>query len=307
MIGADISPRWQQGINWAAIPHGAPPGLEFVWIKVSDGGGAYDYQGEKARMVAGALGRGIPAGGYAYCQPESKGGTPEHQADVLAAECSRLNLRGITPMLDLEEAGTVSRSFGERAAKHLASLGWRPAVYMNSSSAKAIRPDQWDVPGMVIVIARYGNVPEAPGSAQYLGRYDVHQYADNGVRGGVRVDLDNSKNNSLLSATLGGEGTGDMAFTADDFQKFMWEYRFDDDGKGHTANFAQAVKTMRDQINALVELVKKGSNATGAEVAAALLPGLQDTVREMLVDVQGLDEQAVADRLATDLANRLAQ
>jgi len=157
------------------------------------------------------------------------------------------------------------------------------------------------------VIARYGNVPEAPGPSQYSGRYDVHQYTSAGLRGGRTVDLDNSINNSLLSATLGGEGTGDMAFTAEDFQKFMWEYRFDDDGKGHTANFAQAVKTMRDQINALVELVKKGSSATGAEVAAALLPSLQDTVRETLAGVDGLDEHAVAELLATDLATRLAQ
>ncbi len=307
-IGADISPRWQAGFSWPLVDHSDDPdrGLRFVWIKVSDGGAAYDWEKNKARLVAGAASRGIPAGGYAYCQPESIGGTPEHQAQTLAMECTRLNLRGVAPMLDLEEMGTVSRYFGERAAKHLASLGWRPAVYMNSSSAKAIRPDLWDVPDLVIVIARYGNTPEAPGSAQYLGRYDVHQFTSGGIRGGDTVDLDRSVGNDVPGATPGGEGNGDMDSNQDQLLREVHVELTDAaapiyPGAGHISIRA-ALSSLSKTTAELIALVRAGSGVTAAELSAALVTGLTPVVSAALANVQADDPEqfakAVTDRVA---------
>jgi GH25 family lysozyme M1 (1,4-beta-N-acetylmuramidase) len=199
-VGIDISPRYQEGINWGAIDDSDDPnrGARYCWVKVSDGGAPYRYNGLKPDShYAGARSRSIPVGGYHYAQPSP---SPEAQADIFVAELRRLGYQDIVPMCDLEApfvADNVAKQFGIRFCNRVFAHGFRPGIYMSAAFARVLRPDQWAIPGLVIIIARYGNVPEAPGSSQYLGRYDVHQFASNGSRGGEIVDLDDARNNLL--------------------------------------------------------------------------------------------------------------
>lgn len=203
-VGADIHPKYQENFDWSTVDYSDDPnrGLRFVWVKVSDGGSASTWVVNGRTLtpraqIEGAKSRGIPVGVYHYAQFSP---TPEAQADVMVDEMLRRDARGVCPMLDLEApfaADNTAKQFGIRFCNRVLARGYRPAVYMNASFARALRPDQWGIPGLVIVVARYGALPESPGSAQYLGRYDVHQFADNGSRGRVNVDLDDSRNQLL--------------------------------------------------------------------------------------------------------------
>lgn len=100
-----------------------------------------------------------------------------------------------------------------------------------------------------------------------------------------------------LAALFGGQPEEDDVFSQDDFEKLMWTYRFDDDGKGNTGNFAQAIKGMRDTLGQLVALVSKGTGASAADVAAALLPALTTAV---VAEVAKRD--AISDKDAAQIA-----
>ncbi|HKN52630.1 MAG TPA: GH25 family lysozyme [Amycolatopsis sp.] len=304
--GTDLHPYYQRGLRWDQVTD-----LAFAWVKVSDGGAPYETTqgGETYRpdtQVAGAKSRGIPVGGYHYAQ-FSPG--PEKQADILLGEVRRLDATGVVPMLDLEapfSPDDTARNFGIAFCNHVAAAGFRPAVYMSASFARTLRPDQWDVPGLVIVIARYGARPEAPGSGQYLGRYDVHQYTSGGALPGSAgaVDFDESYSENHLNPE------GDMPFSSDDFAHFMWGNVFDANGN---RNFAQFMKDMDAKITALgrsldavTKLITDSANnpvdeqqlATALEgkLVADLVPAVTqavtqaagaetaDEVRKMLVD-----------------------
>ncbi|GLY37741.1 hypothetical protein Amsp01_037650 [Amycolatopsis sp. NBRC 101858] len=242
--GTDLHPFYQRGLRWDQVSD-----LAFAWVKVSDGGAPYTRTegGVTYRPdthVAGAKSRGIPVGGYHYAQPTPG---PGKQADVLLAEVRRLGATGVAPMLDLEapfRPDTAARDFGTAFCRHVAAAGVRPAVYLSASFAAALRPDRWDVPDLVIVIARYGARPEAPGSGRYPGRYDVHQYTSGGSLPGSAgaVDLDESYTDHHL------DPEGAMPFTKDDFVQFMWGNTFDSDGN---RNYAQFIKDLDAKVAAL--------------------------------------------------------
>jgi hypothetical protein len=102
----------------------------------------------------------------------------------------------------------------------------------------------------------------------------LYQQAGQIYVGGIQVDV-----NDILAADWGQHNAQeDDVFDEKAYADFMWTYRFDDDGKGHTGNFAQAIKGMRDTLNQLVGLVSKGAGASAADVAAALLPALTTAV-----------------------------
>lgn len=274
--GTDIHPLYQRGIRWDQVQD-----IHFVWVKVSDGSKPYSTTSGGIKYVpdthvAGAKSRGFPVGGYHYAQLNPG---PEAQADVLVGEIRRLGATGVTPMLDLEapfHADATAKAFGIAFCRRVAAGGFRPAVYMNSSFARALRPDQWNVPGLVIVVARYGAKPEAPGSAQYTGRYDVHQYSSSGALPGSAgaVDLDESKTDTLLDP----KGTTMAGFDADDFRTLMWGVVFDTNGN---RNFAAYIKDMSARIDSLATsntalaklIVDSDANEITNETLAAALQG----------------------------------
>jgi lysozyme len=308
--GTDVHPYYQRGIRWDEVAD-----LAFVWVKVSDGGDAFrETEGGVTYVpdthVSGAKSRGIPVGGYHYAELSP---SPEAQADVLLGEVRRLDATGVTPMLDLESPfapdGTA-RDFGIRFCNHIAAAGLRPAVYMNASFAQALRPDQWPVPELVIVIARYGARPEDAGPGQYLGRYDVHQYTSSGSLPGSAgaVDFDESYTDALLEA--------DMAFTAQDFNFLMWGNVFDTNGN---RNYAQFIKDMDAKISALstslaavTKLItdNQANEVTNESLAAALQTTLTaeigPIVREEITRTLGADKAQEADKISDAVLAKVA-
>jgi len=310
--GTDVHPFYQRGIRWDQVSD-----LAFVWVKVSDGDAPYTstQSGETYRPdthVAGAQSRGIPVGGYHYAQFSP---SPEAQADILLGEVHRLGATGVSPMLDLESPFSpdgTARDFGIRFCNRVAAAGLRPAVYMNASFAQALRPDSWNVPGLVIVVARYGARPEAPGSGQYTGRYDVHQYSSSGSLPGSAgaVDLDESFTDALLNPEE------DMAFTPEDFRTFMWGNVFDANGN---RNYAQFMKDMDAKLNSLstslaavTKLIteNQANDVTAESVAAALQTTLTaqigPIVREELTRVLGADKAQQADQISDAVLAKVA-
>jgi GH25 family lysozyme M1 (1,4-beta-N-acetylmuramidase) len=276
-VGMDISPRYQRGINWSNVDYSddGTRGVRYCWVKVSDGGASYSWfdslgvRYDAGRPVAGAKSRGIPVGGYHYAQLSP---SPETQADLLVGEVRRWGALGVAPMLDLEapfKPDGFAKDFGIRFCKRVAAAGLRPAVYMSASDARILRPDQWGIPGLVIVIARYGGVPEAPGSGQYLGRYDVHQYSSSGTRGGVNVDLDDSRNSNHLTAVAPLVITGGFVsgFNAADFSNLMWGNVFDTNGNRNFAKFIKDMDEVLRDTNADTAAVVAALNALGAQLA----------------------------------------
>lgn len=242
--GTDVHPFYQRGLRWDQVGD-----VAFAWVKVSDGGTPYRHaeSGLVYRPdthVAGAKARGIPVGGYHYAQLAPG---PEQQADVLAAEVRRLGATGVVPLLDLEapfRPDAPAAEFATAFCRRIAAAGFRPAVYMSASFAAALRPDGWDVPGLVIVIARYGARPEAPGPGRYPGRYDVHQYTSGGTLPGSAgaVDFDESYTANHLDPEAA------MPFTSDDFAHLMWGNVFDVNGN---RNYAAFIKDMDAKLTAL--------------------------------------------------------
>lgn len=311
MRGTDVHPFYQRGLNWKAASD-----LHFVWVKVSDGGAAYStvQQGVKYvpdTHVAGAKAAGLPVGGYHYAQLTPG---PEAQADVLIAQVRRLGATGVAPMLDLEapfRPDAAARTFGVAFCKRLAAAGFRPAVYMSASFAAALRPDQWDVPGLVIVIARYGARPEAPGSGRYVGRYDVHQYSSSGTLPGSvgLVDFDESYTNNHLASSTGGFMSG---FNGDDFKSLMWGNVFDATGN---RNYAQFVKDLDAKLaglstslaNVTKLLTDSAAHPVDAEQLAAALEGklLAELVPAVTAAVTQASGEEAADEVRKMLVARL--
>lgn len=297
-VGADISPRYQRSFDWSTVDYSDDPsrGLRFCWVKVSDGGAPYRFT-EGGRTYtpdahyAGARSRGIPVGGYHYAQLSP---TPEAQADVFVAELRRLGAQGITPMLDLESPfvpDAAAKSFGIRFCNRVAALGFRPAVYMSAAFARVVRPDTWVIPGLVIVIARYGAVPEAGGT--YTGRYDVHQFADNGTRGRVNVDLDDSRNNYLITG----------GFTVSDSTNIQAVYDAQVQPKqsmvpGSTASFPSETFVRYTNAHTYDMIVNKwpalfaAFNALGAQLATVFTT--IDDKLDQIIDAHGQEPAAAA-------------
>lgn len=316
--GTDIHPLYQRGIRWDQMQD-----IHFVWVKVSDGGAPYSTTSGGVRYtpdshVNGANSRKIPVGGYHYAQL-SPG--PVAQANVLAGEVRRLGALGVVPMLDLEapfEPNQAALDFGTTFCRRLVELGLRPAVYMNSSFAKALRPDRWNVPGLVIVIARYGARPEAPGAAQYVGRYDVHQYTSSGTLPGSAglVDLDENYTDTLLDP----KGNTMAGFDATDFQALMWGNVFDVAGN---RNFAAYIKDMRTAIDGVGAALKaqtqlivanEANDITNESLAAALqstltaevAPVVREAIAAALGDDRTQEVDAIVDGVIAKTAAKLA-
>jgi hypothetical protein len=238
-LGVDLHPVYQRGTN-------ALPDVEYGWLKLADGAAVYHNRADA--LAALFRSRGLPFGGYEFAQPGTDGAKA---FDVLWAECQRLGATGVAPAVDIEGAGwtlTTAAARGKAFCARARAAGVRPAIYMGTSMLQAIRPDLW-AEKPVIWAPRYGARPEAPGAGQYLGHYDVHQYTSSGTLPGSAGAVD--WNQAYTNAHLLGTTEEDMAFTQDDFTALMWTYRFDDDGKGHTGNFAAAIKSIRDNVNAL--------------------------------------------------------
>jgi lysozyme len=223
--GIDVFRIYQQVQDWRAVRNA---GVEYCWAKATNGT-RIAFNNDAARTpapadptVAGCRSVGIAPGLYGYALP----GDPIAQADALADEVIRLGCRGpgtLPPALDLEEPGTKSTDFAVRFLRRLQErIGQqRVAIYMSASWAAELRPDTWNVPGLIIWIAAYGSNNGARGAVPYYrGRTDVHQFTSTGlhlVPGISSSGLDVNEADIALSTLLGGED--DDMFTDNDRAK----------------------------------------------------------------------------------------
>lgn len=200
--GIDIHPYYQRSVsNWAAVKKA----VSWVYVKASDGNSAYTktVDGVTYRPdahVRGAKGAGLPVGAYHYAQF----GDPVRQANVLIAEHHRLATT-LPPMLDLEapfEPNALAKDFAIRFLRRLATAGFRPVVYMSSAFAKILRPDRWEIPGLIIWIASYsvndGRQHALTGG--YPGRVDIHQFTSKGRVAGIAGDVDLNESEITLGS-----------------------------------------------------------------------------------------------------------
>ncbi|MDF2968354.1 MAG: hypothetical protein K0Q93_2132 [Nocardioidaceae bacterium] len=211
--GIDIFRIYQTVTNWRAV---RDSGVEYCWIKATNGT-RIAFGNDAARTpapadptVAGCRSVGIAPGLYAYALP----GDAVAQADAFANEVIRLGCRGqgtLPPALDLEEPGTKDASWAQRFLRRLQErIGQqRVAIYLSASWAADLRPDTWNIPGLIIWIAAYGSNNGRRGAIPYYrGRTDVHQFTSVGlhlVRGISSGGLDVNEADIALSTLLGGE------------------------------------------------------------------------------------------------------
>jgi GH25 family lysozyme M1 (1,4-beta-N-acetylmuramidase) len=210
--GIDIYGRYQTVTNWQAVKDS---GVTFAYVKATDGSGYATVRADG--MVNGAHGVGIPVGLYHFSQP----GNATTQANLLLGEVCRLNATGMGPALDLEDnppgSGKANIPDSQKAAyavpflRTVAAAGFRPVAYMNSALAKLLRPDRWDVPGLVLWIASYGanDGSRHPLTGGYPGRTDIHQYTSVGRVPGITGSVD--MNESLTD--ISNKTEDDVAFT----------------------------------------------------------------------------------------------
>lgn len=202
-LGVDVHPYYQRGARF--------DGVEYAWLKMADGAAVYAKKvngvwytaDEHARLLR--LQR-TPFGGYVYAQP----GDGAAEARVLWGECERLGGTGVAPACDIESDPDIhvwskaeATDHGRAFCSWFRGRGIRPAIYMNASLAQLTRPDLWPE-DPVIWIARYGFKPEVlANGVQYTGRYDVHQYRQNGSLPGSAGAVDWNQSYSAPGKTPG--------------------------------------------------------------------------------------------------------
>lgn len=220
--GIDIFRVYQSVWSWQQV---AADDVEFCWIKATHGLGIATFNADRNYApapadptVEGARSVGIAPGLYHW----GKGNDPEDEADVFAGEVIRLGCRGpgtLPPALDAEDA-SIGPTWAARRAWCIAFLKrlqerigqQRVAIYMNASWAAALRPDQWDIPGLIIWIAAYGaNTGQRSTRAVtdlYDGRADVQQFTSLGlhlVDGITSNGLDVNEADTALEVLLEGD------------------------------------------------------------------------------------------------------
>jgi GH25 family lysozyme M1 (1,4-beta-N-acetylmuramidase) len=214
-LGIDIY-RYQTVTDWAAVKR---HGVSYVYVKATDGGG---YAMARADgQVRGAQSVGIPVGLYHFAQ---RAPSPEAQADILAAECRRLDTT-LPPALDLEDDPPHGLTWPRPEARQfalrfIARLRWhgfdQVTLYASVSMLHDIgAPAMAETdPGLVIWAAAYGRNDGKRYPLAYRGRANIHQYTSVGAVPGItgRVDL-----NELLIPL----GDKDMPLSDQDFIK-VW-------------------------------------------------------------------------------------
>jgi GH25 family lysozyme M1 (1,4-beta-N-acetylmuramidase) len=346
-LGIDIY-RYQTVTDWRAVrnaririaPGRDPQPIEWIYRKLTDGNGLASSRGDG--QIAGARSVGFPVGGYHFAQP----GIPRAQAQLLLGEARRLNALELPPMLDLEDnpagSGKPNIPDGQKKAwaieflDEITDAGFRPCLYLSSALAKALRPDQWNVPGLVLWIASYGpnNGFRNALTGGYPGRVDIHQYTSTGRVPGISGAVD------LNEATIKLLQEDDMPSVQEivdaiKFQILAGDWRFE--GNRNPIDMAQqSVHTgfvveskvdtalaKLDGITAAVgaihdnpdisrdELVRIVNDAVpdADQIAAAIRPGLvaqvTSTVRQVVHDVLGEDNAEQAAEILRQLGAKL--
>jgi lysozyme len=180
--GIDVS-HHQGAIDWPAV---AASGIEFAFVKVSEGGDYIDPRGSE--NLLGARAAGLRVGAYHYLRP----GSGEAQADHFVESYSRAD-GDLPPVLDLEEEA-LGASAASVALVWLRcvedQLGVRPIVYTFPTFARALSfGDHEALAEYPLWIAHWTLRPKPSIPAPWK-EWSIWQHSNTGRVPGIRGNVD---------------------------------------------------------------------------------------------------------------------
>lgn len=211
--GIDVS-HWQDRIDWARV---ARSGVDFAWVKASEGTGLVDRR--YRRNVTQARAAGIRVGAYHFAVPGRSPRDARRQADHLI-RTARAQPGDLVPALDLEVDGGLSRGALRRwtttfLGRVEARLGVRPVLYTSPGFAGAelagVRSLARDH-APALWVAHWGTRrPELPADA-WAGRgWTFWQWTDRGRVPGIAGPVDRNLYSGppLRTLTIGARRAAD--------------------------------------------------------------------------------------------------
>ncbi|GEM_PF-1758609 len=205
--GIDVS-HWQDRIDWGRV---ARSGVDFAWVKASEGTGLVDRR--YRRNVTRARAAGIRVGAYHFAVPEAGVRDARRQADHLV-RTAQARPGDLVPALDLEVDGGLSRGALRRwtvafLARVETRLGVRPVLYTSPGFASAelagVRSLARDH-APALWVAHWGTRrPDLPGDA-WAGRgWSFWQWTDRGQVPGISGPVDRNlySGPALRTLTIG--------------------------------------------------------------------------------------------------------
>jgi GH25 family lysozyme M1 (1,4-beta-N-acetylmuramidase) len=195
--GIDVS-KWQGVIDWAKVK---AAGIQFVYIKCTDGGSAVDPS--FATNAKAARAQKIPAGAYHYSRPSApyNAAEPVNEARHFIATMKAAwgDCGDIMPVLDYEETtlGTEDsikwiRAFVDTVKKEAArEVMLYAAIYQMVEKFNGFNNQLADLPLWVAHYDRFNNNTNPPDMGGWK-EWTVWQYSDQGKIDGITgyVDLD---------------------------------------------------------------------------------------------------------------------
>jgi lysozyme len=207
VLGIDVS-AWQRSISWKAIKEA---GVEFGWIKATEGTGYVSPTYERHRQAARR--HGIPVGAYHFARPDADDG-PLAEADFFL-EVAAPEPGDLLPVLDFEHAGIGPLKLARWAKAWLRRvekrIGQPPVLYTYSSFWTSTVENAVGFSRYPLWLANYGPDDGTVHPARTVGdwpKVTVHQYTSKGRIPGYegRVDLNRLMQGSTLDELrLGGE------------------------------------------------------------------------------------------------------
>jgi lysozyme len=210
--GIDVS-YWQGTINWDQV---AADGIEFAFIRVSDGTTTYDTEFQRNWSEAKRV--GIIRGVYQFFRPSQD---PVAQADLLISEIGGSMEPGdLPPVVDVETGSGLSRAtvaarLQEWIDRVESVLGVEPIIYTS--------PGVW---GNYVNSSAFGDYPlwvahyyvSCPTMPTGWDDWEFHQYTDSGHVAGISGGVDRNDFNGdladLQALTYGDPVCGDGVCSA---------------------------------------------------------------------------------------------
>lgn len=266
--GVDLFGLYNTVTDWRAVRNS---GIEFAWVKLSDGNTNRDDYG----YVAAGRGVGIVMGGYHYAQP----GDPVAQANRLIDRCIAYGALELAPALDLESPFVPDQyaiNFSVAFLKQVQARGHVPVLYANNSMLSGVLgPIRQTVPAVRVWGASYGAALTVP--------HDVHQYTSSGRVPGIVGNVDRNTGVILRNS----KGAPQVELT-DKVRMPNWNGTdTPDNTKTVNSVFAEdnirvaQIKDAVDVLSAKVASLQTGGvdvNALAAQVAALVVSKMQITV-----------------------------
>ncbi len=204
--GIDVS-YWQGTVDWNAV---AADGIEFAFIRVSDGVTTFDTQ--FPGNWAGARQAGIIRGVYQFFRP---GQDAIAQADLLLSNMGTLEPDDLPPVIDVEAtdgqpANVIVDKIGQWLNRVEAATGRQPIIYTGKYFWQDnVGTDIYS--SYPLWIAQYGPVcPDLPNQWQEWVFFQTSSTGSvNGIAGNVDTNLFNGNIEDLLIFTGGVAECGD--------------------------------------------------------------------------------------------------